>query len=170
MFAEREAPLLLPAPDEPFVIPVFSHPKIARDRHVEVTGLPRLVGLLDARVVIIALGVRVQTGARRHDKRQARDDDRRQLHPCSEPLPPRRAGDFVVRSKITKYWGYSQPKPQHLRATGEILRDNADRLGLRLQDLVAQSKVARDEAEAVCGANHGAGHVGVAVAVRRVGV
>jgi transposase len=36
VFAEREAPLLLPAPDEPFVIPVFSHPKIARDRHVEV--------------------------------------------------------------------------------------------------------------------------------------
>jgi transposase len=36
VFAEHEAPLLGPAPDGPFAIPVFSKPLVARDRHVEV--------------------------------------------------------------------------------------------------------------------------------------
>jgi transposase len=36
VFAEHEAPLLGPAPDGPFAIPVFTTPKVARDRHVEV--------------------------------------------------------------------------------------------------------------------------------------
>ncbi len=37
VFAEQEAPLLGPAPHAPFMIPVFSKPKVARDRHVEVS-------------------------------------------------------------------------------------------------------------------------------------
>jgi transposase len=36
VFAEHEAPLLGPAPNGPFTIPVFTTPKVARDRHVEV--------------------------------------------------------------------------------------------------------------------------------------
>jgi transposase len=37
VFAEQEAPLLGPAPHAAFMIPVFSKPKVARDRHVEVS-------------------------------------------------------------------------------------------------------------------------------------
>ncbi|MDD7939828.1 IS21 family transposase [Actinomycetospora lutea] len=37
VFAAQEAPLLAPAPQAPFMIPVFSTPKVARDRHVEVS-------------------------------------------------------------------------------------------------------------------------------------
>ena len=37
VFAEHELPLLGPAPDGPFAIPTFSKPKVARDRHVEVS-------------------------------------------------------------------------------------------------------------------------------------
>jgi transposase len=36
VFAEQEAPLLLAAPTGPFEIPVYSRPKVAPDRHVEV--------------------------------------------------------------------------------------------------------------------------------------
>jgi hypothetical protein len=36
VFTEQEAPLLLPAPTAPFMIPVYTHPKVAPDRHVEV--------------------------------------------------------------------------------------------------------------------------------------
>ena len=37
VFATEEAPRLGPAPDGPFAIPVFTKPKVARDRHVEVS-------------------------------------------------------------------------------------------------------------------------------------
>jgi transposase len=37
VFAEHELPLLGPAPDGPFAIPVFTKPLVARDRHVEVS-------------------------------------------------------------------------------------------------------------------------------------
>jgi transposase len=37
VFAEQELPLLGPAPQGPFAIPVFSKPLVARDRHVEVS-------------------------------------------------------------------------------------------------------------------------------------
>lgn len=36
VFADEELPLLRPAPAEPFSIPVYAHPKVAPDRHVEV--------------------------------------------------------------------------------------------------------------------------------------
>jgi transposase len=36
VFAAEELPLLRPAPAEPFSIPVYAHPKVAPDRHVEV--------------------------------------------------------------------------------------------------------------------------------------
>jgi transposase len=36
VFTEQEAPLLAPVPDQPFDIPAYSHPKVARDRHVQV--------------------------------------------------------------------------------------------------------------------------------------
>jgi transposase len=36
VFAEQEAPLLLAAPTGPFMIPVYTRPKVAPDRHVEV--------------------------------------------------------------------------------------------------------------------------------------
>lgn len=37
VFAAEEAPLLGPAPHAPFAIPTFTWPKVARDRHVEVS-------------------------------------------------------------------------------------------------------------------------------------
>jgi transposase len=55
VFAAEEAPLLLPVPVMPYDLPLYSHPKVARDCHVEVArslySVPhRLVGAhLDAR-------------------------------------------------------------------------------------------------------------------------
>lgn len=36
VFAAEEAPLLLPAPVLPYDLPIYAHPKVARDHHVEV--------------------------------------------------------------------------------------------------------------------------------------
>jgi transposase len=55
VFATEEAPLLLPTPVMPYDLPIYSHPKVARDCHVEVAkslySVPhRLIGVhLDAR-------------------------------------------------------------------------------------------------------------------------
>jgi transposase len=61
VFADQEAPLLLPAPDGPFDVPAYTRPKVARDRHVQVDhalySVPgelvgqRLVARADARTV-----------------------------------------------------------------------------------------------------------------------
>jgi transposase len=84
VFAEQEAPLLGPAPAEPFDIPVFSRPKVARDRHVEVAraiySVPgeligqRLLARADARTVklycrgqLIKVHPRQEPGRRRTD-------------------------------------------------------------------------------------------------------
>jgi transposase len=55
VFAAEEAPLLLPTPVMPYDLPIYSHPKVARDGHVEIArslySVPhRLIGAsLDAR-------------------------------------------------------------------------------------------------------------------------
>ncbi|HEX6404122.1 MAG TPA: IS21 family transposase, partial [Pseudonocardiaceae bacterium] len=36
VFTAEEQPVLLPAPTQPFAIPVYTRPKVAPDRHVEV--------------------------------------------------------------------------------------------------------------------------------------
>ena len=36
VFAAEEAPLLLPAPELPYDLPLYAHPKVHRDHHVEV--------------------------------------------------------------------------------------------------------------------------------------
>jgi transposase len=84
VFAVEEAPLMLPAPAEPFAIPVYTRPKVAPDRHVEVAralySVPgeligqRLVARADAQTVklfcrgqLIKVHPRQQPGRRRTD-------------------------------------------------------------------------------------------------------
>jgi transposase len=59
VFAEREASLLLAAPTDPFEVPVYSHPKVARDRHVQVAyGLYSVPGELIGRHLVARAGAR----------------------------------------------------------------------------------------------------------------
>ena len=84
VFAEAEAALLLPAPVEPFEIPVYTRPKVARDRHVEIArgiySVPgelighRILARADARTIklyhqgqLIKVHPRVEPGRRHTD-------------------------------------------------------------------------------------------------------
>lgn len=84
VFAEQEAALLSPLPVEPFEIPVYTRPKVARDRHVEVArgiySIPgeligqRILARADARTIklyrrgqLIKVHPRVEPGRRHTD-------------------------------------------------------------------------------------------------------
>ncbi|GAC1378859.1 MAG: hypothetical protein NVSMB4_08450 [Acidimicrobiales bacterium] len=78
VFAAEEAPLLGPAPDGPFTIPVFSKPLVARDRHVEVSrALYSVPGEL--------IGTRIQARADATTVKLYHRGQLLKVHPRQEP-------------------------------------------------------------------------------------
>jgi hypothetical protein len=78
VFAAHEAPLLGPAPQGPFAIPVFTTPKVARDRHVEVSqALYSVPGEL--------IGTRIQARADASTVKLYHRGQLLKVHPRQEP-------------------------------------------------------------------------------------
>lgn len=102
VFAAEEAHLLLPAPVMPYDLPIYSHPKVARDAHVEVAkslySVPhRLIGAyLDARAdaTLVKLYYRGQL-VKVHPRMPAR-----RRHTDAEDLP---AGKAIYANRDTDW-------------------------------------------------------------------